>query len=112
MTSAFCSWYSTGGSLPGVLAQLPLADLNATGTYFGGDGHMFEKFNVTDPDAAGGGGEYQVVIGFGWTNGVVLWTAGQYGEYLPQPTCPLVPILENKGKRSDEFLYTAFRLRA
>lgn len=57
MTSAFCSWYSTGGQLPGVLEQLPLSDLNATGTYTGGDGHMFEKFNVTDPDAAGGGGE-------------------------------------------------------
>lgn len=28
------------------------------------------QFNATDPDAAGGGGEYTVQIGFGWTNGV------------------------------------------
>jgi alpha,alpha-trehalase len=31
---------------------------------------MFEKFNITDTDAAGGGGEYTVQVGFGWTNGV------------------------------------------
>lgn len=93
MTDAFCSWYSTGGSIPGVLQQLPLSDLNETGTYTPDQaGHMFEKFNVTDPDAAGGGGEYTVQIGFGWTNGVVLWAAGRYGQYLPAPTCPLIPI--------------------
>lgn len=98
MTDAFCSWYSTGGSLPGVLEQLPISDLNSTGTYTPeSKGHMFEKFNVTDPDAAGGGGEYEVVIGFGWTNGVVLWAAGKYGKYLPQPTCPLIPIVQNNG---------------
>lgn len=58
LTDAFCSWYSTGGSLPGVLEQLPISDLNSTGTYTSdAKGHMFEKFNVTDPDAAGGGGE-------------------------------------------------------
>ncbi|BEJ14028.1 hypothetical protein CspHIS471_0312020 [Cutaneotrichosporon sp. HIS471] len=96
MTDAFCSWYSTGGVIPGVLQQLPLSDLNATGTWTPDQaGHMFEKFNVTDPDAAGGGGEYTVQIGFGWTNGVVLWTAGRYGQFLPAPTCPLIPIVEN-----------------
>ncbi|TXT14109.1 uncharacterized protein COLE_00302 [Cutaneotrichosporon oleaginosum] len=96
MTDAFCSWYSTGGAIPGVLQQLPLSDLNATGTYTSDSaGHMFEKFNVTDPDAAGGGGEYTVQIGFGWTNGVVLWAAGRYGQYLPTPTCPLIPIVIN-----------------
>jgi alpha,alpha-trehalase len=62
MTAAFCSWYSTGGALPGILAQLPLAELNATGTYKGDEGHMFEKFDVTDIDAAGGGGEYEVSL--------------------------------------------------
>lgn len=96
LTDAFCSWYSTGGSIPGVLEQLPLSDLNATGTWTPDQaGHMFEKFNVTDPDAAGGGGEYTVQIGFGWTNGVVLWAAGKYGKWLPPPTCPLIPIVAN-----------------
>jgi hypothetical protein len=31
--AAFCSWYSTGGEINGLLTQLPLSDLNATGTY-------------------------------------------------------------------------------
>ncbi|WWD19226.1 hypothetical protein CI109_103684 [Kwoniella shandongensis] len=93
--AAFCSWYSTGGAIEGLLTQLPLSQLNATGTYTGGQtGVMFEKFNVTDTDAAGGGGEYTVQVGFGWTNGVVLWAAGQFGQYLPAPTCPLIPIVE------------------
>jgi hypothetical protein len=87
MQAAFCTWYSTGGEISGLLTQLPLSDLNATGTYTGstgtrytcigldkslmtGTGVMFEKFNATDTDAAGGGGEYTVQIGFGWTNGV------------------------------------------
>lgn len=29
-SSSFCSWYATGGSIPGILNQLPEADLNAT----------------------------------------------------------------------------------
>jgi alpha,alpha-trehalase len=129
MQGAFCSWYSTGGSINGLLTQLPLSQLNATGSYSNGStGVMFEKvswrsshpggleltqqFNATDIDAAGGGGEYTVQVGFGWTNGVgqlpfvrspakeenggdqadipVLWIAENFGQYLPQPSCPLV----------------------
>lgn len=70
---------------------------------------------MTDPDAAGGGGEYEVVVGksnpmelrykpeklipegFGWTNGVVLYLAGEYGEYLAPVSCPLIPIVEIEG---------------
>jgi alpha,alpha-trehalase len=48
VSSAFCGWYETGGSVPGVLAQLP----NQTDT-----GHMFEKFNVENIGVAGSGGE-------------------------------------------------------
>jgi alpha,alpha-trehalase len=47
MQAAFCSWYSTGGEIEGILTQLPLADLNATGTYEGGSaGVMFEKVST------------------------------------------------------------------
>ncbi|GFZ50803.1 hypothetical protein JCM24511_08561 [Saitozyma sp. JCM 24511] len=95
MQAAFCTWYSTGGEIADLLVQLPLSDLNATGTYTAGEaGVMFEKFNITDTDAAGGGGEYTVQVGFGWTNGVVLWLANEFGSYLPMPTCPLIPIIE------------------
>ncbi|KAJ9092112.1 hypothetical protein QFC21_006978 [Naganishia friedmannii] len=57
-------------------------------------GHVFEKFSLVDPDAAGGGGEYTVVIGFGWSNGVILHTAGEYGQYLVPPSCPLIQVVE------------------
>lgn len=48
LASAFCSWYETGGSVPGILQQMP----NQTDV-----GHMFEKFEVTVIGDAGGGGE-------------------------------------------------------
>ncbi len=35
-------------------------------------GKMLEKYNVVDPEKLGGGGEYPVQDGFGWTNGVYL----------------------------------------
>jgi hypothetical protein len=58
MQVAFCSWYSTGGSIPGVLEQLSMEELNITGQAVPGEtGNIFEKFNLTDVDAAGGGGE-------------------------------------------------------
>jgi len=35
-------------------------------------GRMFEKYNVDNTNLAGGGGEYPLQDGFGWTNGVAL----------------------------------------
>ncbi len=35
-------------------------------------GHFMEKYNVEQPGLLGGGGEYAVQDGFGWTNGVLL----------------------------------------
>lgn len=34
---------------------------------------MHEKYDATRPGQRGGGGEYVPQVGFGWTNGVVLW---------------------------------------
>ena len=36
-------------------------------------GVMHEKYDATRPGERGGGGEYTPQVGFGWTNGVVLW---------------------------------------
>lgn len=50
-------------------------------------GLFFEKYDVTNPGFAGGGGEYQVQTGFGWTNGVLLKllkTRGHLFSVLPQ----------------------------
>ena len=34
---------------------------------------MHEKMDATRPGERGGGGEYEPQVGFGWSNGVVLW---------------------------------------
>lgn len=59
---------------------------------------MFEKFSYSDVDSAGQGGEYTVQAGFGWTNGVVLWVASNYGKVLAAPNCP--PLLIQAGGNS------------
>ncbi|KAK6025344.1 alpha,alpha-trehalase, partial [Ostertagia ostertagi] len=46
---------------------------------------MFEKYNVTtltEEMSAGGGGEYEVQTGFGWTNGVILDLLDKYGDKM------------------------------
>ncbi|XP_032361857.1 trehalase [Etheostoma spectabile] len=43
---------------------------------------MFEKYDVNGDGKPGGGGEYQVQLGFGWTNGVALQLLDQYGPRL------------------------------
>ncbi|KAJ2900764.1 hypothetical protein MKZ38_002255 [Zalerion maritima] len=77
--STFCTWYATGGSA-GAFEKLDGID-------DGVDGVMFEKYDSNSTNVAGGGGEYTVVEGFGWTNGVLLWTLDQFGDILTTPEC-------------------------
>ncbi|KAI0345565.1 glycoside hydrolase [Trametopsis cervina] len=86
-TSAFCSWHATGGSIPNIVPRLSDAELNVTQSV-NNTGNMFEKFSISDTDSAGRGGEYTVQAGFGWTNGVVLIVASEYGDKLVAPQCP------------------------
>ncbi|KAJ2887780.1 hypothetical protein FB639_001083 [Coemansia asiatica] len=79
VNSVFCAWYNTGGFIPDVLAQMQGA--NDTG-------HIFEKFNSQLVGKQGTGGEYTVQAGFGWTNGVLLWTLEKFGNALSTPVCP------------------------
>lgn len=87
LTSALCSWYATGGSIPGLLPRLSDQQLNVSQS-INNTGNMFEKFSISDVDSSGRGGEYTVQAGFGWTNGVVLWVASTFGEQLVAPVCP------------------------
>ncbi|XP_069470509.1 trehalase [Ambystoma mexicanum] len=50
---------------------------------------MFEKYDVTNDGKPGGGGEYDVQEGFGWTNGVVLQLLDRYGAQLKSGTGPV-----------------------
>lgn len=43
---------------------------------------FWEKYDVTQVGGKGGGGEYVVQRGFGWTNGVLLQMLDHYGEGL------------------------------
>lgn len=48
---------------------------------------MFEKYSDTSLNEAGGGGEYEVVVGFGWSNGVLIWIADTFRDQLQTPPC-------------------------
>lgn len=85
--SALCSWHATGGEIPSILPRLSDQELNVTQSV-NNTGNMFEKFSVSDIDSAGRGGEYTVQAGFGWTNGVVLTFASEFGDVLVKPQCP------------------------
>ncbi|KAJ8727901.1 hypothetical protein PYW08_016286 [Mythimna loreyi] len=43
---------------------------------------MFEKYDAENPGKYGGGGEYNVQFGFGWSNGAVLEFLHKYGSVL------------------------------
>lgn len=43
---------------------------------------MFEKYSAVQPGHQGGGGEYNVQDGFGWTNGVALELLQRYGKEM------------------------------
>lgn len=48
---------------------------------------MFEKYSDASLNEAGGGGEYEVVVGFGWSNGVLIWIADTFRDKLQTPAC-------------------------
>lgn len=43
---------------------------------------MFEKYSAVEPGTGGGGGEYILQDGFGWTNGIILELLQEYGSTL------------------------------
>ena len=51
-------------------------DLNVK--VFESTGKLMEKYNVENINLVGGGGEYPLQDGFGWTNGVLLKLIHQY----------------------------------
>jgi len=50
-------------------------------------GVMWEKYNITSIGSAGGGGEYPVQDGFGWTNGVILYLLQNFSKTLQLGQC-------------------------
>ena len=60
-------------------AQLAAQYLRTAHAAWRQSGRMWEKFDARRAGAPGGGGEYAVVSGFGWTNGVALALLHRYG---------------------------------
>ena len=52
--------------------------------------HIFEKYNVTRRGFNGGGGEYEIQTGFGWTNGAVLMILKMYGDTITPMKCNVI----------------------
>ncbi|KAJ7305359.1 hypothetical protein JRQ81_011293 [Phrynocephalus forsythii] len=61
---------------------------------------MFEKYDVEGDGQPGGGGEYEVQEGFGWTNGVILQLLDRYGEQLTSAAASTSPALAWLGVAS------------
>ncbi|ROT34791.1 periplasmic trehalase [Sodiomyces alkalinus F11] len=79
LDSTFCTWYATGGSTSETPQLEGFSDEDI--------GIMFEKYSDNSTNEAGGGGEYEVVEGFGWTNGVLIWAVDTFGDNLSRPDC-------------------------
>ncbi|KAK7217542.1 hypothetical protein V2G26_005545 [Clonostachys chloroleuca] len=91
LDSTFCTWLATGGSTSETPKLQGLSDQDV--------GIMFEKYADNSTNRAGGGGEYEVVEGFGWTNGVLIWTVDEFGNQLQRPDCGDLQAAHTKQKR-------------
>lgn len=58
--------------------------LAANEAVFATSGKFVEKYNVVDPTIHGGGGEYELQDGFGWTNGVFMALRHNWDHKLTQ----------------------------
>ncbi|VUC26789.1 unnamed protein product [Clonostachys rosea] len=91
LDSTFCTWLATGGSTSETPKLQGLSDQDV--------GIMFEKYADNSTNRAGGGGEYEVVEGFGWTNGVLIWTVDEFGNQLQRPDCGDIQAAHTTQKR-------------
>ncbi|KAF8608338.1 glycoside hydrolase [Ceratobasidium sp. AG-I] len=87
INAAYCTW-NEEGKLPSDRVERIVRDDSIRDENLSSHpGRMFEKLNAKSPVEAGGGGEYKVQTGFGWTNGVAIWIAHQFGDILDNPNC-------------------------
>lgn len=96
LDSTFCTWYATGGNTTDFARLEGLEDIQ--------QGIMFEKYSDNSTNEAGEGGEYEVVEGFGWSNGVLIWVVDTFGNNLTRPECGDIEAAspERKKKRAVE----------
>jgi alpha,alpha-trehalase len=77
--------------------------LNTTYCGFQNFGQFFEKYDAEKVGFPGGGGEYIVQEGFGWTNALTLWILDRFGNELKVPeSCAAVATGNKAIARLDE----------
>ncbi|KAJ9075331.1 hypothetical protein DSO57_1037158 [Entomophthora muscae] len=81
INTTFCAWYNSGGSVQGSLPKKEGLSEQQTG-------YMYEKYNVMVMGGAGGGGEYKIQTGFGWSNGVLIHLLAKFGQGFHAPEKP------------------------
>jgi hypothetical protein len=69
----------TAASARGLASHLARAFLGAVQTGLDKTGYVWEKYDAREVGKCGGGGEYDVQTGFGWTNGVALHLMRRWG---------------------------------
>ncbi|CAG9584378.1 unnamed protein product [Danaus chrysippus] len=84
MQSILIGGLNTSGNIEASKLAKELAGVWIRSNYIGYNNwqKMFEKYSAVNPGHEGGGGEYVVQDGFGWTNGVVLELLQKYGKDL------------------------------
>ncbi|KAI8325782.1 Six-hairpin glycosidase [Martensiomyces pterosporus] len=85
INSAFCNWYTSGGSITGVLDSFGPGSSGGVGVSYesyqlGPDGNILTTTNATSP------GDYS------WTNGITLWLFDQYKTQIQLPKCPNIEL--------------------
>ncbi|KAI3331894.1 glycoside hydrolase family 37 protein [Xylariaceae sp. AK1471] len=93
LDSTFCTWLATGGSTDETPRLAGINDPDAQGI-------MFEKYSDEAINGAGSGGEYEVVKGFGWSNGVLIWAVDTFGNKLKRPDCGNLTVGHIDNKRA------------
>jgi len=63
---------------------------------------IFEKYHANIVGIPGGGGEYIVQEGFGWTNGVLLWIIKTYHQNITLGDCPSSLIDDGKDEKNEK----------
>ncbi|KAI0526081.1 Six-hairpin glycosidase-like protein [Xylaria bambusicola] len=98
LDSTFCTWRSTGGSTDELPRLGGIEDPEAQGI-------MFEKYSDASINVAGSGGEYEVVEGFGWSNGVLIWAVDTFGNKLKRPDCGDLEAADLDTRESQRAVY-------
>ncbi|XP_078688199.1 trehalase-like isoform X1 [Branchiostoma floridae x Branchiostoma belcheri] len=76
---------SSVGEVQQIARELAQRWINVNYRQFAKTQAMWEKYDVETGEHPGSGGEYDVQVGFGWTNGVVLHLLDKYGHVLRAP---------------------------